>query len=141
MKRDLIIANIGKAIEEALYDFDDNYSYDYDCEFGGFEADCRTGSFEFKFGTGKCEVEATVTWPYHKSPSIEVNLYGYEGKAEKAFKSLSNIEKAVQDYLDEYLDTQELLDAMIEDIRESYEDEWQSHGFRDAADYYSWRYG
>ena len=47
----------------------------------------------------------------------------------------------MQDYLDEYLDTQELLDAMIEDIRESYEDEWQSHGFRDAADYYSWRYG
>lgn len=140
MKRDTLIETISKAIEEELFELDDNYDYDCDCEFGGFEASCRTGCFEFEFGTGKCEIEATVTWPYHKAPSIEVLIYGYEGKVENAFKDLSNIEKAVQDYMDKHLDFQALLDAMTEDLSKANEDEWQSHGFRDAADYYHWRY-
>lgn len=139
MKRDLIIKGIGDAIIEKLYELDDNYTYEAD-EYGR-EADCKTGCFDFEFGNGGCEVEAWVTWPYNKAASVDVTLYGVEGHAEDTYKDLSNIEKAVEGYLDENLDTYELLGAMLEDIREANEDEWQSHGFRDAADYYSWRYG
>ena len=140
MERFKLIASLGEAIIEKLYELDDNYTYEADCEFGGFEADCKTYCFEFEYGNGRCEVEASVTWPYGKSASLEVLLYGREGHVENAYKVLSNLEKAVTDYLDEHLDTDDLLSVMIDDLKEAYEDEWQSHGFRDAADYYSWRY-
>lgn len=139
MKRDLIIQAIGDKIIEKLYELDDNYSYEAD-EYGR-EADCRTGCFQFEYGNAHCEVEASVTWPYNKSSELEVLIYGTEGHVENAFKDLSNIEKAVTAYLDEHLDDDALMDAILDDVRDCYEDEWQSHGFRDAADYYSWRYG
>lgn len=139
MKRDQVISAIGDKIIEKLYELDDNYSYEAD-EFGS-EADCRTGCFQFEYGNGMCEVEASVTWPYNKAASLEVLIYGTEGHVENAFKDLSNIEKAVTEYLDEHLDDSALMDAMLDDLREANEDEWQRNGFRDAADYYSWRYG
>lgn len=138
MKRDVIITDLANAIIERLYELDDNYTYEADDEFGGFEATCSAYCFEFKWGTGECEAEATVTWPYRGKTNVEVLIYGYEGHAKT--KSLANIEKAVSDYLAEHLDTQELLDAMTDKMRSDSCDEWQEHGFRDAADYYSWRY-
>lgn len=136
MKRDLIIANIGEAITEKLFELDDNYTYEAD-EFGR-EADCHAYASEFKYGTGVCEVEATVTWPYNKSASIEVLIYGKKGHVED--KDLSNIEKAVSDYLNEHLDTGELFDAILDDLRQANEDEYQRNGFASASDYYHWRY-
>ena len=141
MERFKLIASLGEAIIEKLYELDDNYTYEADGEFGGFEADCRTGCFEFEYGNGHCEAEASVTWPYGKKASLEVLLYGSEGHVENTSKDLSNLEEAVKEYVDEHLDDDALLDAMLDDLRECYEDEWESHGFRDAADYYSWRYG
>jgi hypothetical protein len=141
MKRDLLIACLGDAIIERLYELDDNYTYEADCEFGGFEASCSCYCFTFEWGNGECEAEATVTWPYGKEATLEVILYGGEGKVKNAYKDLSNLEKAVTEYVDENLDTGELLDAMLDDLREAYEDEWQSHGFRDERDYLTWRYG
>lgn len=138
MKRDLIIQAIGDKIKDNLFELDDNWDYEAD-EFGR-EASCRT-SFQFEYGNGMCEVEASVTWPYNKSSTLEVLIYGTEGHVENTFKDLSNIEKAVTAYLDEHLDDGDLLDAIVDAVRDCYEDEWQSHGFRDAADYYSWRYG
>lgn len=140
MKRDLLIACLGDAIKERLYELDDNYTYDADYEFGGFEASCSCYCFTFEWGNGACEAEATVTWPYRGKASVEVIVYGNEGRAEGSFKDLSCIESAVEGYLSEYLDTDELLEAMRDKMRGDSEDEWQRHGFRDEADYYSWRY-
>jgi hypothetical protein len=141
MKRDLLIACLGDAIKERLYELDDNYTYEADVEFGGFEASCSCYCFTFEWGNGKCEAEATVTWPYNKSASLEVILYGGEGKVKNAYKDLSNLEKAVTEYVDENLDTGELLDAMLDDLREAYEDEYQRNGFASERDYLTWRYG
>lgn len=141
MERFKLIASLGEAIIEKLYELDDNYTYEADGEFGGFEADCRTGCFEFEYGNAHCEVEATVTWPYNKSSTLEVLIYGTEGHVENAFKDLSNIEKAVTAYLDEHLDDDALLDAILDDLRECYEDEYQRNGFASERDYLTWRYG
>lgn len=141
MKRDLLIACLGDAIKERLYELDDNYTYEADCEFSGFEASCSCYCFTFEWGNGECEAEATVTWPYNKSASLEVILYGGEGKVKNAYKDLSNLEKAVTAYLDEHLDDAALLDAMLDDLREAYEDEYQRNGFASERDYLTWRYG
>lgn len=141
MERFNLIASLGEAIIEKLYELDDNYTYEADGEFGGFEADCRTGCFDFEYGNAHCEVEATVTWPYNKSSTLEVLIYGTEGHVENAFKDLSNIEKAVTAYLDEHLDDDALLDAILDDLRECYEDEYQRNGFASERDYLTWRYG
>ena len=70
----------------------------------------------------------------------EVLVYGKKGLGGED-KDLSNIEKAVQDYVSRELDCQHLLDAMIEKLRVCYEDEYQRNGFASEADYLSWRYG
>lgn len=141
MERFKLIASLGEAIIEKLYELDDNYTYEADGEFGGFEADCKTYCFGFEYGNGHCEVEASVTWPYGKKASLEVLLYGSEGRVENTSKDLSNLEEAVMDYLGEHLDTGELLDAMLDDLRECYEDEYQRNGFASERDYLTWRYG
>lgn len=141
MERFKLIASLGEAIIEKLYELDDNYTYEADGEFGGFEASCSAYCFDFEYGSGHCEVEATVTWPYGKKASLEVLLYGSEGHVENTYKDLSNLEEAVTGYLQEHLDTGELLDAMLDKMRGNEEDEWESHGFRDERDYLTWRYG
>lgn len=140
MKRDLLIACLGDAIIGKLYELDDNFGYEADVEFGGFEAYCSAYCFEFEWVNGRCDAEATVTWPYNKEPSVEVLVYGKKGLGGED-KDLSNIEKAVQDYVSRELDCQHLLDAMIEKLRVCYEDEYQRNGFASEADYLSWRYG
>ena len=141
MERFKLIASLGEAIIEKLYELDDNYTYEADGEFGGFEASCSAYCFDFEYGRGGCQVEATVTWPYGKKASLEVLLYGSEGHVENTYKDLSNLEQAVTDYLGEHLDTFELLEAMLDDLRVCYEDEYQRNGFASERDYLTWRYG
>ncbi len=141
MERFKLIASLGEAIIEKLYELDDNYTYEADGEFGGFEASCSAYCFDFEYGDGSCQAEATVTWPYGKKASLEVLLYGSEGHVENTYKDLSNLEEAVTGYLQEHLDTFELLEAMRDDLRECYEDEYQRNGFASERDYLTWRYG
>ena len=46
----------------------------------------------------------------------------------------------VRDWLEEHLDRYDVLDEVADMITDAEEDEWQAHGFRDAQDYYNYRY-
>ena len=98
-------------------------------------------SFDFKYGNSQCNVGCSIWWNSRTSAYIECFVNGGEGIYKNQFKNLDCIEKAVQEYVENNLDCECLLDAMEDDLREFYEDEWEQHGFRDAADYYHWRYG
>lgn len=52
-------------------------------------------------------------------------------------KELTN----VTGWLEEHLQRADVLDELADKVAESSEDEWQSHGFRDAQDYYNYRFG
>lgn len=141
MKRDELIKAIGDKLIDGIFEIDpDNYEYDPDPEFGGFDASTHK-CIPIEVGNGCCDVDFSVTWPYRGGSSIEVILNGGEGKKEKTWKNLDRLNDAVESYVQEHLDTDDLLSAIKDDIREANEDEWESHGFRDAADYYHWRYG
>ena len=128
-KRDELVSGIGDRIIDELFGLGDNYTCRI--EDDRLCGNCRT-SFEYRFGNGGCEVECAVWFP---ACEAELALYA-DGD-----KKLTRIEEAVQEYLDEHLDTKELADTIYDDIIDGYLDEWQLHGFRDAADYYHWRYG
>ena len=57
------------------------------------------------------------------------------------WKYYDSLEQAVLEYLNENISMSDLLSNLLEQLQDCYEDEWESHGFRDAQDYYSWRYG
>ena len=134
-----VVQEIGDVIIDRLNELDDNYEYECD-EFGFDSASVRIGSIVYLFGNAECEIEASVWWSSKKGASIECLLYGAKGIHDEC-KKLERIEELVQEYVDENLDTDALLDAISESVENSYYDEWNEHGFRDAADYYHWRYG
>ena len=43
--------------------------------------------------------------------------------------------------LEGHLQRDEVLEMASDKLQEAYEDEWQSHGFRDAQDYWNYRLG
>ena len=45
------------------------------------------------------------------------------------------------EYLNANISMSDLLSNLLEQIRDATDDEWERHGFRDAQDYYHWRYG
>lgn len=139
-KRETLIKTIGDKLIDGLYELDDNYTYEADGEFGGREADCESSAY-IEFGNGACDAECTVVWPYNKCASIEVILHGTEGIHEKRYKNIDNINDAVQEYIEKNLDVDVLLDAMLDDLRESSMDEYQRNGFASERDYLQWRYG
>ena len=87
------------------------------------------------------DVDFSVDWPYGSSASIDVILYGAESIHADRFKKLDRLQEAVQTYMGEHLDTDALIGVMRDKLREASEDEWEAHGFCDAADYYHYRYG
>lgn len=59
------------------------------------------------------------------------DIHFYPADDEKDEKTLPNLAEAIYDAMPDW-----------DDIEVEYEyDEWNEHGFRDAADYYHWRYG
>ena len=52
-----------------------------------------------------------------------------------------NIEKAVQEYVNANFNADEWYSELIDYNESLCEDEWQSHGFRDEADYWRYRMG
>ena len=56
-------------------------------------------------------------------------------------KKYPNIENAVQEYINEKFDADEWYTEVLADNSRYCEDEWQSHGFRDEADYLHYRMG
>ena len=148
-----VVKTIGDRLIDELFKLDNDISYEPDPEFGGFEASYSAPIY-WKYGekgdgiatniVSLCsgiDIDCTVTWPYHDCANIEVILYGSEGIHEKRYKKLDRLQEAVQAYLDEHLDIDSLLSNMQDKLREASMDEWEEHGFRDAADYHHYRYG
>ena len=69
-----------------------------------------------------------------------MEISGVKRKAGR-WKYYDSLEQAVLEYLNANLTMSDLLSNLLEQLQDCYEDEWESHGFRDAQDYYSWRYG
>lgn len=82
---------------------------------------------DYHFGDGSfIEVELTSmdevkVWFYHKDPDVD--------------RHCSNIEQFIVDNLPHWDDFKEEYEESLP------EDEWQSHGFRNEADYLHYRYG
>ncbi len=88
------------------------------------EAIEATIQYDYDGGT----IEITTDW--HGNTEVMV-VPDDENKYEQDY---SNVIDAILAVIPEWEDVRQQC------LREQ-EDEWQSHGFRDAADYYHWRYG
>lgn len=130
-----LVKAIGEKVIDELNGFDD---YDIEFDEGDLYSASISANFGYEYGNSGCDIECNVSWP---GGDIEVNIYGCEGIHEKRYKMLDRLEEAVSGYVDEHLDTDDLLSCIKDKYRNDSADEWEDHGFRDAADYYSWRYG
>lgn len=122
-KVDEIVQNIADLAIDSLFGFDD---YDIDGD------DCSIRTF---FDFQSCNVDCTYRH-YGRKHDIEILL-----NPDNDRHSLELLEDAVNKKVEEKLDCDELLDVILDKARDDSMDEWQSHGFRDEADYYHWRYG
>ena len=137
--REELIKSIGdKIVDELFKKVNDEYSIEYD-EYG-FDCASINAQFGYEYGNGYCDVSCYVSWKSKSSADVECSLDGCEGKKEKCYKKLDRLNDAVQVYVDEHLDTDELLEVIEDDHREACADEWECHGFRNEADYINWRY-
>ena len=124
------IESIGNEVIDKFYEQDD-FDIAMDFEYGGTDATIGV-HFEFM----DCEIDANVWYHANSKTEMEVLLY-----PKKNGHNLSLLEEAVNDYVKKNIFEWELLDSMREKARKASYDEWEEHGFRDAADYYHWRYG
>ena len=138
-KREQLIKSIGEKLIDELFKLDNEYKYEAD-EYGFYSASYGV-SIYYEYGNSGCDIECYVSWESRHTASIECLVYGGEGVHENRFHKLDCIEKAIQGYVEKNLDTEELIEVIEDDIREANMDEWECHGFRDAADYYHYRYG
>lgn len=138
-KKEELVKAIGEKLIDELFELKNEYKYEAD-EYG-FDSASYGVFIYYEYGNSGCDVECNVIWKSRGSADIECLVYGSEGIHEKRYKKLDCIEKAVQEYVENNLDCECLLDAIEDDIREANMDEWERHGFRDAADYYHYRYG
>lgn len=129
-RKETIIKEIFDKLKDALYK-QDEFDFEGDCEFGGVDASI-SASIEYKNATIQCIVSHNA----HNKDWMEVII---EPDNEK--HSLANLEEAVNDYFEKNFDMKALLNEMEDKVIENEEDEWTSHGFRNEADYYHWRYG
>lgn len=116
---------------DSLTNFDD-YTVEYE-EEGLSYASVGT-DFYYKDCNVECNYFCEVG--YRRKESIEILL-----NPDNPDHNLASLEAAVEAKVRESLDTDDLLDLIMEKHRKDTSDVWNDHGFRDAADYYSWRYG
>ena len=82
---------------------------------------------------------------------LHINLYYYyngkieefecEARSKKTERFFDNIERGIEKHLNDFDHLVYVRNAIDEYARDSVYDEWNDHGFRDAQDYYRWRYG
>ena len=125
------INELAELCVDSLTNFDD-YTIDGD-EQGLTYASVGT-HFDYKGCFVECSYVCTIGT--RREDSIEILL-----NPQNENHMLTSLEEAVNEQVKEKLDTDDLLDYIQEQARSDVYDEWNEHGFRDAADYYSWRYG
>ena len=87
------------------------------------------------------EKEATIEYPYNGG-YIEITtdwrgnteVMVVSDEEEKEERDYSNVIDAILVVVPEWND-------VVEQVKRENEDEWQAHGFRDAADYWHWKEG
>ena len=139
MKRNDIITDIGERLTDAIYELNDSFEWDY-CEESGSRSHSCTACIKYEYGGKEYDVQVWASWPHIGDSSLEVEISGGKGKAGR-WKYYDSLEQAVLEYLNANLSMNDLLSNLLEQLQDCYEDEWESHGFSSAADYYSWRYG
>ena len=139
MNRNEIITDIGESLIDELYILTDSFQLDYSDESDSTNAS-HTACIKYEYGGKEYDVQVWASWPHVGDSSLEVEITGGKGKAGR-WKYYDSLEQAVLEYLNENLSMSDLLSNLLEQIRDYTENEWERHGFRDAADYYSWRYG
>ena len=139
MKRNEIINDIGEQLIAAIYELNDSFEWDY-----GDDRDSRSNSctacIKYVYGGKKYDVQVWANWPHIGENTLYVEISGGKGKAGR-WKYYDSLEQAVLEYLYANISMSDLLSNLLEQIRDATDDEWERHGFRDAQDYYSWRYG
>lgn len=127
-----IIENISKRVIDKFFDFDNNdYNFEgavVEPENGIYEAERLSISFYIEIGTHTIDCALSMTGK--KVDYIEAIF-------EEGFE---NIQEAVNNYLEENLDTSELWSLAFDDVRENSMDEYQRNGFASAADYWHYRF-
>ena len=139
MNRNEIITDIGERLTDAIYELNDSFEWDYDDDRDSRSNSC-TACIKYVYGGKKYDVQVWASWPHIGENTLYVEISGGKGKAGR-WKYYDSLEQAVLEYLYANISMSDLLSNLLEQIRDASEDEWERHGFRDAADYYSWRYG
>ena len=139
MKRNEIINDIGEQLIAAIYELNDSFEWDYDDDRDSRSNSC-TACIKYVYGGKKYDVQVWASWPHIGENTLYVEISGGKGKAGR-WKYYDSLEQAVLEYLYANISMSDLLSNLLEQIRDASEDEWERHGFRDAQDYYSWRYG
>ena len=139
MKRNEIINDIGEQLIAAIYELNDSFEWDYDDDRDSRSNSC-TACIKYVYGGKKYDVQVWASWPHIGENTLYVEISGGKGKAGR-WKYYDSLEQAVLEYLYANISMSDLLSNLLEQIRDATDDEWERHGFRDAADYYSWRYG
>ena len=139
MNRNEIITDIGERLTDAIYELNDSFEWDYCDESDSTDAS-HTACIKYKYGGKEYDVQVWACWPHIGEDTLEVEISGGKGKAGR-WKYYDNLEQAIVEYLKTNLLMSDLLIELLNQLREDSYDYWDDHGFRDAADYYSWRYG
>lgn len=117
------IENIGEKFLKEFFDFTNEYTLEYDEEYG-----CNEAGMDFVSDYNHHTINGSVCVRNGRLIFIEVTL---EDEYE-------NIENAVNDYVEAHFDSGEWYSLCVEDYRNNTMDEWQRNGFRDEADF--WHY-
>lgn len=139
MKRNEIIADIGKQLIDDLYKLNDTFERDFCDESGTRSYSFRT-RITYEYGGKEYEVQVWADWPHVGENTLEVEITGGCGK-NGHWKYYDSLQQAIVAYLRTNLSMNELLSSLLEQMRDNTYDEWDDHGFRDEADYNNWRYG
>ena len=138
LNRKELITDIGERLTDAIYELNDSFEWDYDDDRDSRSNSC-TACIKYKYGGKEYHVQVWASWPHNGENTLEVDITGGKGKAGR-WKYYDSLEQAVLEYLYAHITMSDLLSNLLEQIRDATDDEWERHGFRDAADYYSWRY-
>ena len=139
MNRNDIITDIGECLIDELYILTDSFQLDYSDESDSTNAS-HTACIKYEYGGKEYDVQVWASWSHTGDTSLEVEITGGKGKAGR-WKYYDSLEQAIVEYLKTNLLMSDLLIELLNQLREDSYDYWDDHGFRDAADYYHWRYG
>lgn len=126
-KIDTFVANIAQQLVDKLNKAEYCIYYDA-CGRQAITADAHIDLED------KCRIEAYYYWR-QDDKGTDVTLYPANEK-----RSYFTLEDAINAKVNELLDPDDFRESVLDLESEEDMDEWQSHGFRDEADYYHWRY-